>query len=126
MNHDMNVLNLRSFLGFLFMIAGGLHFVRPSLYEAIMPDYLPWHRQLVLLSGAAEMAGGVLLLIPGMRFLARWWMTAVLIAIFPANVHMALHPQRYPFPRWVLWLRLPLQGVLLALVFRATGEKSEQ
>jgi len=72
----------------------------------------------------AEVALGGLVLIPRMRRLARWGLTALLIAVFPANVHMALHPQRYAaIPSWLLWLRLPLQGLLIAWVWYSTDEQ---
>lgn len=110
--------------GLFYVAAGANHLIRPSLYETIMPDYLPQQRLLVLLSGVAEMVGGVLLMIPGVQWVARWLMTALLLAIFPANLHMALHPDRYAaIPTWVLWARLPLQGVLIWLVWLVTGER---
>ena len=98
------------------MGAGFLHFVRPAPYLKIMPPYLPWHRALVYLSGAAEIAGGLGLLIPGLRKPAAWGLVALLIAVFPANVYMATdHIQMTvrPMPAWVAWARLPLQGLLI-------------
>jgi uncharacterized membrane protein len=113
----------RAILGLMFIAAGANHFLRPQLYQAIMPDYLPWHPELVAISGYAEMALGGLVLFPGKRRLARWGLTALLLAIFPANVHMALHPQRYEdIPAWLLWLRLPIQGLLIAWAWWSTGE----
>lgn len=94
------------------MLAGVLHFVRPSMYEAIMPDYLPAHRELVLASGAAEIAGGAALMAPGerVRRLGKLWLWALLVAVFPANLHMALNPERYSnIPEPLLWARLPGQ-----------------
>ena len=86
-----------------------------------MPPYVPRHRESVLLSGAAEIAGGVGVLMPAARPLARWWLLALLAAVFPANVHMALNPQRYRrIPPLALWLRLPLQAVFGRAVWRAT------
>ena len=64
-----------------------------------MPDYLPAHRELVYASGAAEMAGGAGLMVPRLRRLAGWWLIATLVAVFPANVWMAQHPERYPRAR---------------------------
>jgi uncharacterized membrane protein len=108
-------------LGLTFILAGVNHFRRPRLYLSIMPDYLPWHPALVALSGYAEVILGVLALIPRMRRLARWGLIALLIAVFPANLHMALHPQRYrDIPRGLLWLRLPFQGLLIAWVWCST------
>ena len=109
---------LRALVGPIFVVAGALHFKRTTWYEAIMPDYLPAHRALVYASGAAEMAGGAALMVPAARRPAGWWLIATLIAIFPANVWMAQHPERYPVPggRATLLARLPLQAVFVALV----------
>jgi uncharacterized membrane protein len=105
----------RHLLGVTFMAAGALHFVRPRMYEAIMPRYLPAHRELVYASGVAELAGGVGVLHPRTRRAAGWWLIATLVAIFPANVEMAVHAERFKqFPPAALWARLPLQGVLIA------------
>ena len=105
----------------LFTAAGTLHFLRPAMYEQIMPDYLPAHRALVLASGAAELAGATGLVFPATRRAAGWWLTAVLLAIFPANVHMTLHPDRYAaIPRSLLWARLPIQPLLVLWALRAT------
>lgn len=107
-------------VGLLFTAAGVAHFVRPGAYLAIMPDELPAHRELVYASGAAEMAGGLALLPPRTRRWAGWWLIATLVAVFPANVHMAVRSERYPqFPPAALWARLPLQLVLIAAVWRA-------
>ena len=115
---------LRAFCGGLFILAGTLHFLKPRMYEAIMPPYIPAHREMVLASGAAEMAGGVGVLVPGLAKPARWWLLATLVAVFPANVHMALHADEIKglpsVPRWLLWARLPFQAVFAALVIRAT------
>ena len=104
--------------GPFFVFAGAMHFVIPRQYEAIMPDYLPAHRALVYASGAAEMAGGAGLMVPATRRPAGWWLIATLIAIFPANLWMAQHPERYRVPggRATLLARLPLQAVCVALV----------
>ena len=105
----------RVLLGVTFIAAGLLHFVRPRMYEAIMPRYLPAHRELVYASGMAELAGGVGVLHPRTRRAAGWWLIATLLAIFPANVEMAVHAERFQrFPPAALWARLPLQGVLIA------------
>ncbi len=117
MNQRVN----RNLLGLIFTLAGVNHFVMPRLYESIMPGYLPRPRLLVLLSGVAEVIGGLLALFPRTQWLARWSLTAVLIAVFPANLHMAVHAEKYPkIPAWLLWARLPLQGVLIGWVWWAT------
>lgn len=102
-------------------IAGGiLHFTRTSMYERICPPYLPDHKTLVLASGVAEIAGGIGILIPQTRRAAGYGLIALLIAVFPANVNMAVNASEFASfaPAWVLWLRLPLQFVFIALVKR--------
>jgi uncharacterized membrane protein len=112
---------VRAFTGIAFIVAGTLHFTHTRTYEAIMPPYVPRHRESVLVSGAAEIAGGVGVLVPATRPLARWWLLGLLVAVFPANVHMALNPQRYRrIPAPALWLRLPLQALFARAVWRAT------
>lgn len=110
--------------GVTFVLAGMLHLLRPRPYEAIMPPWIPAHRELVAASGWAEAAGGLAMLTPGLEKPARWWMVALLIAVFPANVHMAVNPDQIrglpPLPRWALWARLPLQGGFIWWVVRAT------
>ena len=108
----------RFVLAALFVVAGANHFLNAPFYLSLMPPYLPWHRALVALSGATEMALGALLLAPRWSARAAWGLMALLIAVFPANLHMALNPQSYPWaPAAALWLRLPLQGVLLAWAY---------
>ncbi len=110
-------------LGALFVVAGLLHFVIPGTYVRVMPPYLPAHRLLVLVSGFFEIAGGVGLLVPRLRRAAAWGLLLLLVAVFPANIHMALHPEVVGsgVPLWALWLRLPLQFVLMAAVAWAGG-----
>jgi uncharacterized membrane protein len=96
-------------------LAGGLnHFLNPGFYLRMMPPWLPWHEALVALSGVAEMLLGALVLVPRFQRLAAWGLIALLVAVFPANVHMALHPGLFPeAPPAALWGRLPLQGLLI-------------
>jgi uncharacterized membrane protein len=110
-------------LAAFFLSAGSLHFLRPRMYEAIVPDALAAHRrEIVLASGVAELAGGAGVLHPRTRRAASWWLIATLVAVFPANVHMAVHAERYRgIPPWALWLRLPLQVLCIAWVRRAAG-----
>jgi uncharacterized membrane protein len=110
----------RALVGAVFLAAGALHLARPAVFEAIMPDWLPAHRELVAASGVAELAGGAAVLGDRTAVAAGWWLIATLVAVFPANVHMALHADRYAdIPEPLLWARLPLQAVLVALVHRA-------
>jgi uncharacterized membrane protein len=101
-------------MGVLYVVAGVGHFVVTRAYVSIMPDYLPAHRELVLLSGAAEIAGGLGLFLPPTRRAAAWGIILLLIVVFPANLWMAEHADRFPgIPLWILWLRLPLQLPLI-------------
>ncbi len=105
-------------LGVLFVAAGVAHFAIPDFYERIVPPYLPWPRELVWVSGVFEILGGAGLLIPRFTVAAAWGLIALLVAVFPANVHMALHPDQYSdIPAVVLWLRLPLQAVFIAWAY---------
>jgi uncharacterized membrane protein len=109
--------------GSFFVFAGVMHFVIPRTYESIVPDYLPRKRALVYASGVAEIAGGVCVLLPRTRRLAAWWSIATLAAVFPANLHMAIHHDRYgnvPGGRVALLLRLPVQLLFIAWA-RAAG-----
>jgi len=107
-----------------FWVAAGInHFVNPRIYESIMPDYLPAHRELVLWSGVAEIIGGVAVIPSRSRRFARWWLLGVLAAVYPANIHMALHPERYDsVPQLALWARLPLQFACAYWVWKATED----
>lgn len=110
---------LRGVVGLGFVAAGVLHFLRPRTYEGIVPDYLPAPELLVAVSGVAEVLGGVGLLVPATRRWAGLGLLALLVAVFPANLEMALHPARagHGLPVWALWARLPLQPALGALVW---------
>ena len=108
-------------LAVFFMAAGALHFLRPRMYEEIVPDYMPAHHELVLVSGAAEIAGAVMVVFPRTRRIAGIWLAVTLVLVFPANVHMALHPDRYPsLDPALLWARLPLQPLVIWWALRAT------
>lgn len=111
----------RFLLGGVFVLGGLNHFINPALYLKIMPPYLPWHLFLVYLSGLVETALGALLLIPKFTRWAAWGLIALLIAVFPANIHMAINPELYPgISSTALWIRLPLQAVLIAWAYRYT------
>jgi uncharacterized membrane protein len=98
----------------LFLAAGLNHFLNPKFYLQIMPPYLPYHLELVYASGVLEVLGGILLLIPGTQAWGVWISIFTLVSVFPANLHMALNAGLYPnIPTWILWLRLPLQGLLI-------------
>lgn len=102
----------------VFMVgAGANHFIVPGTYAAMIPDALPAHLALVYISGVAEIAGGLGLILPATRRLAAWGLIALLVAVFPANVNMAVNHLPLgdrPVEPWLLWARLPLQAILIA------------
>ncbi len=109
---------LKYILAVFFALAGLNHFRVPYFYVSIMPPYLPFPSFLVYVSGICEIALGVLLLVPWLTRLAAWGLIALLIAVFPANLHMAVNAEHYPeFSVIMLWARLPLQVVLIAWVY---------
>ncbi len=108
----------RYLFGVFFVAAGINHFINPNFYIRMMPDYLPWHAELVAISGVAEIALGILLLFERWRVAAAWGLIALLIAVFPANVNMTMHPELYPtISQTALWIRLPIQGLLIAWAY---------
>lgn len=108
-------------LSLVFVAAGVNHFVNPDFYVQIMPPYLPAHLELVYLSGVFEILGGVAVLVPGIRGAAGWGLVLLLVAIFPANLHMALNPDLFPgLSPAALYARLPLQAFLIAWAYWAT------
>jgi uncharacterized membrane protein len=119
----------RAALSAFFNFTGILHFVIPRSYEAMVPEPVPT-KEAVAVSGVAEILGGLAVLHPSTRRLGRWWLLALLIAVFPANVHMAVNPGQIrgldldKVPRWALWARLPLQPLAMLWVWRATRASS--
>ena len=106
----------------LMIMVGVMHFANPDPFVKIMPGYLPWHLELVYLSGVFEILGGVGLLVPKTRRLAAWGLIALYVAVFPANVNMAVNNIALgdvPNPL-MAWARLPLQLVLIAWAWRYT------
>jgi uncharacterized membrane protein len=105
------------------IVAGAMHFVIPRQYQAIVPASLRrWRKELVVVSGIAEAAGGLMVIPVSTRRAARWWLLATLAAVYPANVEMALHPERFPkIPPAALWARLPVQFVFGWITWRGTG-----
>jgi uncharacterized membrane protein len=113
----------RWLLALFFIAAGVNHFIRHEVYTPIVPPWLPWPEALVLLSGIAEVAGGVGLLFRATRRAAGLGLIALLVAVFPANVYAALHGMNlgsWQVPVWVLWLRLPLQAAMIGWVYVAS------
>lgn len=124
----MNRLRLvfRWLAALFFVVAGANHFRQPEIYLGMMPPALPWPEALNYMSGAAEILGGLGLLLVCTRRLAAWGLLALLVAVFPANLHVALQGKMpgLDVSPLTLWLRLPFQFVFMAWVWWV-GLKSE-
>lgn len=109
----------RGLLACFFVVAGANHFRTPEIYLGMMPPWLPWPLILVQVSGVAEILGGIGALLPRTRRFSGWGLLVLLIAIFPANLHVALQGRMpgFDFSPVILWLRLPLQILLLGWVW---------
>lgn len=110
----------RGLLATFFVAAGVNHFRDPGFYVPTMPPWLPWPEQLVALSGGAEIIGGIAAVVAPSRRAAGWWLIALLVAVFPANVNTAVNHAQFterPVVDWLLWLRLPVQAALIAWVW---------
>ncbi len=106
---------MKYLLALVFILAGINHFRDPEFYLRIMPPALPWPSALHLAAGFFEIVLGVMLLIEKYQRLAAWGLIALLIAVYPANIYMAMNPQQFPeFTPTALWVRLPIQFVLIA------------
>ncbi len=116
----------RMILAIVFVIAGAMHFVIPQAYLRIMPPWLPAPLTLIDISGAAEIAGGLGLLIPITRHFAAWGLVALLIAVLPANIYTATAHLSLPGlagQSWLQWLRIPLQVPLIYWAWLYTRSK---
>jgi uncharacterized membrane protein len=120
----------RYLLAIFFVVAGVNHFLNPDFYVAIMPAYLPWHLELVWISGVFEILGGVGVLFPQpLRRVAGWGLVALLVAVFPANLNVALNDVAVPgLPSSPLlaWIRLPFQLVFIAWTLWCTSPSPER
>jgi uncharacterized membrane protein len=104
-----------------FFVAGVSHFTNAEFFLAIVPPYLPAPLALVTISGIFEILGGLGVMLPATRRAAGWGLIALLLAVYPANIHMALHPEQFEeMSRGALLARLPLQFVFIAWVWWAT------
>jgi len=114
---------LKYLLAATMLFTGTSHFRQPKVFVKIVPPFLPAPLALVYISGIFEILGGIGLLVPRVQTCAAWGLIALYIAVFPANVYMAL--KRIPFgklptPQWMLWVRLPLQLVLIFWAYQYT------
>ena len=108
-------------LSLFFVLAGANHFLNPDFYVEMMPPYLPAHLELVYLSGFFESLGGAAVLAPSVRARSGWALVLLLVAVFPANLNMALNPNLFPdVDPLALYIRLPLQIPLIAWAYWAT------
>lgn len=111
-------------LSIVFVLAGIYHFTNPSIYLRIMPPLLPAPLFLIYLSGFFQIVFGALLSVPKFTRRAAWGIIALLLAVFPANIYMAMNTELFPEVNPILiWLRLPLQFVLIGWAFWFTSEK---
>lgn len=108
-------------LAAFFINVGVDHFLNPEFYLNIMPDYLPLHLEAVYISGLFEIVGGVCVLIPRLRSAAGWGLVALLIVVYPANIHMALNPELFPeIALSLLYTRLLFQFIFIYWAYSAT------
>lgn len=104
-----------------FLVGGLAHFVFTESEMRVVPPAVPWPRAVVLISGALELLGAAGLLWQPARRAAGVGLFLLTVAVTPANVYMLRHPELFDVPLWALWLRMPLQGALLALIAWVAG-----
>ena len=126
MTPGLGRLVVRVFLAAIFLFAGTVHLMTPGLFLPIMPPGIPWPMGCIVVSGVFELMGGAGLLVPsaGIRKLAGIGLILLLIAVFPANIYMAVaHIQVHGIPAqpWMAWARLPVQPILILAVWWVSG-----
>lgn len=110
-------------MGLAYILAGLNHFWHESFYTKMIISFLPWPVALVYISGVAEILCGIGLFVPSTRKKAAWATISLLIAVFPANIYMALHPEQFGFsPFDLMYLRLPIQGLLIWWAYTHTKD----
>lgn len=116
----------RFFAGPVMVAAGINHFVNPGFYLRIVPPALPAHEALVFWSGVAEILAALGTMHPRTRRPAGWFLIATLVAVYPANIYMAVNPSRFSsIPHWALLARLPLQFLFIYWVWMATLQRGD-
>ena len=106
------------FVALLFLVSGSCHFLLTRFFVAIMPPWLPLHREAVYVSGVFELLGTIGLMLPSTRRAAGLGLFVLTILVTPANVHMWRHPELFPdIPESLLFWRLPAQAALLAIIW---------
>jgi uncharacterized membrane protein len=114
------------FVGLSFVAAGIPHFTHPEFYAPMMPSYLPWHNELILVSGVFEILGGLGMILPRTRQFSSIGLIALLLAVFPANLHVAVNQIPFmnePINPTLLWGRLPFQLIFIYMVWWAGLKK---
>ena len=102
-------------------LAGVMHFARPRFFLRIMPDWVPFHRAVVAGSGVVEIALAFALPFAATRPASAFALIALFVAVFPANVHMALHARALKVSPAIAWGRLPFQALLIAWAWWVRG-----
>lgn len=112
---------LRALLAGAMIAVGVMHFTNEPFFTRIVPSWLPMAKLLVYVSGVFEIALGVLVLVPKTRRFAGLGLTALYVAVFPANINMVLHPELGgTLPTWALWARLPFQILFILFALWVT------
>jgi uncharacterized membrane protein len=116
---------VRLLLAALFLFAGTIHLRDPELFLPVMPPWILFHLPCIEISGVFELLGGIGLLVPvrPIQFLTGWGLALLLVAVFPANIYMALAQVKihgFPSQSWMGWARLPLQPLLIVAVLWVT------
>ena len=104
-----------------FFVGGIAHFVATDLEATIVPPYIPWPVEAVLVSGVFELLGAFGILLPSTRKAAGIGLFLLTLAVTPAHIYMLQRPELFGVPVWALWLRLPLQAALLWLILWSTA-----
>jgi len=108
-------------LSAIFIIAGIFHMIKPKAFMRIMPLYIPYHKELVYLSGIAEITVGIGILFSQTRILSLWAIISMLIIFIPVHIHMLINKKAsLKLPKSILILRLLLQFVFIYWVFSYT------
>lgn len=120
---------LRVIFSVSLIVVGITHFIKPDQYVRIVPPQLPYPLELVYISGFFEILGGIGILIPFVSVAAAWGLIALFIAVFPANINMAVNSipiEGIPHYPLLYWVRLPFQAVLIAWAWWYTRKPEEQ
>lgn len=110
-----------AFVFIWFFVGGIAHFVATDTEASIVPPYIPWPVAAVLVSGVFELLGAFGILRPGTRKAAGIGLILLTLAVTPCHIYMLQHPELFPVPLWALWLRLPIQALLLWLIYWSTS-----